>query len=240
VQVTDERAGLGAIMLKEALMRGVSFSVVVCLFLSSSSAFGAIVYSGSMSATLSLSPMEPMTPMSMTIDIAESSSDWDDFEIVLVPQMVGTMGSSTRLLIYAPGSMAMGMGTSMGGIVGLRDLASNLAPGAEIGPSSSLTDDGQALLTGSGEFGADGGYIGLMMDNPLGSQYYGWLHMLGQSGIGEIDQSVTFDGWAYETEAGKAISAGDVGVIPVPGAVCLGLLGIGMLALARSRRGSRA
>lgn len=221
-------------------MRGVLPSVVACLLFVSSSAFGTIVYSGSQSATLSLSPMAPMTPMHMTIDIAGQSSDWDDFEIVLSPQMMmstmGMMSMGTRLFIYAPGSMAMGMG----GIVGLRDLASNLAFGAEIGPGSPLTNDGWALLTGSGEFGVDGGYIGLMMDSPLGGSHYGWLHMLGQSGIGTDAHLVTFDGWAYETEADEPIAAGDVGVVPVPGAICLGLLGVGALGLVRFRRRSKA
>ena len=222
-------------------MRGVVPPVVACLLLFSSSAFGTIVYSGSQNVTLSLSPMAPMTPMHMTIDIAGQSSDWDDFEIVLSPQMMmSMMGSPTRLLIYAPGSMAVGMAMGMGGIVGLRDLASNLAPGAMIGPSSFLTEDGWALLTGSGEFGVDGGYIGLMMDNPLGSSHYGWLHMLGQSGIGTDTHLVTFDGWAYETEPDEPIAAGDVGVIPVPGAICLGLLGVGALGLVRSRQRSKA
>jgi len=226
-------------------MRAALPPVVACLLLFSSSAFGAIIYSGSQSATLSLSPMAPMTPMHMTIDIASQPSDWDDFEIVLSPEMMmstmGMMSMGTRLFIYAPGSMAVGMAMGMGGIVGLRDLASNLALGAEIGPGSLLTDDGWALLTGSGNFGEGGGYIGLMMDDPFDGQHYGWLHMLGQSGIGTGDHLVTFDGWAYETQADEPIAAGDTGiVVPVPGAICLGLLGVGALGLVRSRRRSKA
>jgi hypothetical protein len=244
-QVTGGQSGFGAILPKEGFMRRVLPPVVACLLLFSSSAFGAIVYSGSQNVTLSLSPMAPMTPMHAMIDIADTpSDDWDDFEVVLSPYlMMGTMGGGsmgTRLMIYAPGSMAMGMVMGMGGIVGLGDLASNLDLGAEIGPGSSLSVRGQALLTGSGNFGTDGGYIGLMIDNPFDGRHYGWLHMLDQSGIGTADHVATFDAWAYETEPDEPIAAGDVGVVPVPGAICLGLLGVGALGFVRSRRRSKA
>jgi len=224
-------------------MRGVMLSVGVCLIFLTSSALGAIVYSGSQNVTLPSSPM--VSPMSMraTIDIAGQSSEWDDFTIVLSPPtgtmgMMATMGTGSRLVIYAPGSMAVaGMSAGVGGIVGLGNVASNLAAGTAIGSGSSLVDDGWALLAGSGEFDEDGGYIGLMMDNPLGSRHYGWLHMLSQSEIGTKIHTVTFDAWAYETEPNEPIYAGDVGAVPVPGAICLVLLGVGVLGIIRTRRG---
>jgi hypothetical protein len=123
--------------------------------------------------------------------------------------------------------MGMGMGMGMGGIVGLRDFASNLALGAMIGPSSPLINWG--FMYGSGEFGEEGGYIGLM----TGLGQYGWLHMSGQSNIGTSTHRVTFDGWAYDDIPGTPIGAG---AIPVPGALILGGFGAGLVAWLHRRK----
>ncbi len=184
----------------------------------------------------------------MTINVAGQAEHWDDFRVELwwyqtmAPMgMMGTMG--TRLIIYAPMSMAtmamtpvgmtpVGM-TTTGGIVGFLDMASglpwasNLAFGDIIGPTSSMVN--WAYLYGSGQFGEDGGYIGLLMDN--GS--FGCLFMSGQSNIGTSTHSVTFNGWAYEDQPGTPIGAG---VIPVPAAIVLGGLGTAVVAWLRIRR----
>jgi len=203
-----------------------------CVLSISGVTLGSIVYSGSQNVTLALSPMSPMD--SRTIEIGGMSGNWDDFRVDLGLEMgmPGMMGMGTRLVIFAPGIMGHG-GMGMGGIVGIGDLASNLTLGAMIGPNSSLTGDGWALLTGSGEFHEEGGYIGLMMDSPFDGAHYGWLHMSGQSAIGTDTHNVTFDGWAYETQPDAPVGAG---VVPVPGAVCLGLLGVGLVGLVRERR----
>jgi len=216
----------------------------VCFVTISVPTFGAIVYSGSLNRTLQLDPMNPMMSMSMAIDIAGQSDDWDDFTIDLSWNMMGTMGAmGPRLVIYTPGSM-VGMTMGMGGIVGLNNVASNLDTGTRIGPKSSFSYDYDwSLLYGSGNFGAEGGYIGLMLEREpdpgtdlILPPYHGWLHMSGQSNIGTGSHSVTFDGWAYETVPGAEIGAGDTGVIPAPGALVLGGLGIGLVTWLRRRR----
>ena len=207
---------------------------------------GAIVYSGSQNVTLTLQGgMSPPAEMAM-ISIAGSGQKWDDFTIILeyemgMPGMTGMTMGMTRLTILG----GMGIGMAMGEVVGLDMMgmgrALNLASGAVIGPKSSLADHGLPVLlsegmggrTTNGEFGASGGYIGLMMP---GSAYFGWLHMSSMSNIGETDQSATFDRWAYETEAGVGIHAGDTGVIPAPAAIVLGGLGIGLVTWLRRRR----
>lgn len=225
-------------------MRKILLVAVVCLAFISSPTFGAIVYSGSQ-VTLQLSQMDPMNPMSMsimmTIDIASQSgpSDkWDDFTLDLswVYDTMSMTGMSS-LLIYTPGSK-MGTAMGMGGIVGISHVASNLPPGTSIGSPNSSFDYDWSLLCGSGNFGEEGGYIGLMLErgtNPdtdlILPPYYGWLHISSILNIGENNQLVIVNGWAYNDQPGMPIGAGQV---PIPGAVCL--VAIGALCLTTLRR----
>jgi len=223
-------------------MKKILLLAAVCFVSISSPTFGAIVYSGSQDRTLQLNPMNMMSMDMRTIDIAGQSENWDDFTIRLeytdLMDATGmSIGMGTRLTIL--GSMgAMGMGEVVGMDMMGMGQAFNLARGTLIDRSLPLADNGQAVLlsegyegqTINGEFGEDGGYIGLVMP---GSTYYGWLHLSGIYDIGTAYQRVTFNGWAYEDQ-GQAISAGDTGVVPVPGAACLVV--IGTLCLTRLRR----
>jgi len=187
---------------------------------------GAIVYSGSQNVTLTLQGgMSPPAEMAM-ISIAGSGQKWDDFTIILeyemgMPGMTGMTMGMTRLTILG----GMGIGMAMGEVVGLDMMgmgrALNLASGAVIGPKSSLADHGLPVLlsegmggrTTNGEFGASGGYIGLVLP---GSAYYAWLRLSNMSNVGANNQSVTFGGWAYEDVSGTPIRAGDTGPGPGP------------------------
>jgi hypothetical protein len=174
--------------------------ITSCLLSISTVASGAIVYSGSQNVTLALNPMSPMD--SRMIQLAGMGDDWADFriELWLDMGMPGTMmmGMGTKLAIYAP----LGMNMAMGGVLGLRDYASNLFMGSMIGPDSSFLD--WAYLYGSGDFGERGGYVGLR--TAMGN--FAWLHMRRQSNMGTAMHSVTFDGWAYEDQPGVPIRAG--------------------------------
>jgi hypothetical protein len=184
----------------------------------SSPARAAIVYSGSQNVVLKLNPMSPMD--SQTIQLAGDREDWDDFRIDLwlegdaMGMMTMTMypmgmmsmfptlgmGMGTKLAIFAPGGMGMAKG--MGAVLGHQSFASRLAMGMAINPDFGFVNG--VYLHGSGEFGEDGGYIGLL--TAMGQ--YGWLHMLRQSDIGTDTHSVVFDGWAYEEQPGVPIVAG--------------------------------
>ena len=201
--------------------------VFALLFISaiSGTAFGAIVYSGSQNVTLT------GPNVNQQIDIAGSIDHWDDFTIYL--NSMG-MDDSTLSIEFS----AMGMGTP-GIVITTSGIATNLAYGDLIGSSSSFASYGH-LSSGSGgfqnggEFGPSGGYIGLRTDN----DHYAWLHMLSQSNIGDGSHSVIFDGWAYEDVQDMAIKAGDTGLpaVPVPGALALGGLGVGLVACLRRRK----
>lgn len=201
----------------------------------SGTTFGAIVYSGSQNVTVNVGGI----PDYETISIAGSGDSWDDFTVFL------TFTMSTGLYID-PGS-PMGMGTGIPMLVGMGTDVSNLGFGTLIGlgsfpavmglgPVPFVLTHGDAGSVLGGEFAADGGYIGLRMFGS--STHYGWLHMSSQSDIGFGTHSATFDGWAYEDVDGLAIKAGDTGlpVVPVPGALALGSLGVGLVAYFRRRR----
>ena len=187
----------------------VAFCAVVAVTAISVPALGTIIYSGSQNVVLKLGPMSPMD--SRTIQLGGMDGDWDDFRVDLWLEMGmpgGMMMSmATKLAIYAPGSMGAGMvdgmGKAMGGILGSREFASNLPMGAMVGGDSFF--DVFLYLYGSGEFGEDGGYVGLR--TAMGQ--YGWLHMLGQSDVGTNLHSVVFDGWAYESQPGMPIGVGE-------------------------------
>ncbi len=203
--------------------------------------FAAIVYSGSQNVTLTLQGgMSPPAEMAM-ISIARSGDRWDDFTVNL--WFDATM-SMSHLAIYAPMGMSPTGMTYMSMIVGAFDLTSQQVPYALKLPAGEPIDQDSSFVpwailynTGVGKFGADGGYIGLMMVGPAGTEFggthYGWLHMSGMSDIGLSTQSGTFDGWAYETRDGTAIGAG---AIPAPAALVLGGLGIGLVTWLRRRR----
>ncbi|MHC4507726.1 MAG: hypothetical protein ACYS9C_00255 [Planctomycetota bacterium] len=204
--------------------------VVVLVLVLPGQIFAAIVYSGSQNVTLQLQGGPTPPPEQAIISIAGSGQSWDDFRVELsfngMMMMGGMMGSMSYLTIFSP--MYMGpLGMGMGAIVGLADFVSNLQPGDVIGPGSDMIDWG--YLYGSGEFGAEGGYIGFM--TALG--HPGWLHMAGQLGMGTSIHGVMFDGWAYEDQVGTEIVAG---AIPAPGALVLGSLGIGLVSWLRRRR----
>ena len=194
--------------------------VVVVVFMLSGQVFAAIVYSGSQNVTLELKDGDLY--QEAVINIAGSEDDWDDFTVVLRfygMDMMDMMGMS-RLAIFAP----MGMGMGMGGIVGaFSDMmmempyALNLAAGDEIGPLSSFFELASLYDLGVGQFGEDGGYIGLMMDIPGGSPHYAYLRMLSQLNIGTSTHRVTFDGWAYDDQPGTPIGAGTVPCIGCDG-----------------------
>jgi len=213
-------------------MKRILLLVVIVVLSLSGQVFAAIVYSGAQNVTLELQGGGVPPPEQAVISIAGSTGDWDDFivnlwfENVMAPMGSMSMGTSLLSISTAMGA-GMGMGRGMSGIVGLGELASNLLPGAMIGPSSPLIHWG--FLYGSGEFGEAGGYIGLM----TGLGQYGWLHMAGQSNIGTSSHLVMFDRWAYEDQPGVPIGAG---TIPAPGAIVLGALGATFVAWLRRRK----
>jgi len=144
-------------------MKKILLLAAVCFLCISGPTLGAIVYSGSQNVKLQLSPMSPMAEM--TIDVAGqmgASDKWDDFTVNLWYD--DSMMGMSRLAIYSGSMMEIGMG----GIVGAFDsrlqlpYALNLAAGDIIGPGSSLTSVGWAILhdAGVGQFGAEGAISG--------------------------------------------------------------------------------
>ena len=224
--------------------------VVVLVLVLPGQIFAAIVYPGSQNVTLQLGGGPAPPPEWKVISIAGSGDTWDDFRVDLwfdgMVGMVGMMGMMGPMLpmgmsylkISAPMGMGpLGMGVGMGGIVlgfvNLDNFALNLQPGAVIGPDSPMASWGYLTNTGHGQFGEEGGYIGLMMDIIDGSPHYGWLHMSSSENIGTSFQRTVFDGWAYEDQANTPIAAG---AIPAPGALVLGSLGVGLVTWLRRRR----
>ncbi|HON90970.1 MAG TPA: GEVED domain-containing protein [Sedimentisphaerales bacterium] len=195
-------------------MRRVTF-VWAVIAATASPVFAAIVYSGSQNVVLH--PMD-----SQIIQLGAMAGEWDDFRIELWRDMgmpgdlsAMDMGRGTHLGIFAPGSMAsrmnmdlgrgMDLGMGMGGILGLALFASNLPRGALIGPDAKFLDS--AYLLGPCQFGEEGGYVGLR--TAMGQ--YGWLLLGSQSDIGTETHSVVISGWAYQTQPGLSIAAGEGG-----------------------------
>jgi len=135
----------------------IAFWAVAVAAAISAPAPGAIVYSGSQNVTLALTPMSPMD--SKTIQLGGMSGDWDDFRVELWlnmgmpsahPPDPCKMGMGAKLAIYAPRntgmSMGIGMNMGMGGVLGLRDYASNLPMGGMVRPQFLVSRLGIPLL----------------------------------------------------------------------------------------------
>ena len=217
-------------------MKRILFINFVCVFVLSSPAFAAIVYSGSQ---ITVTPGD-----SVPISIAGSGDSWDDFTVEMGLSLTMTMGGPA-MMGFVGTNLAI-HGASMGSTVGdpLSPYVTNLLPGTLIGMGSSWSDNwvltegiddppGVGTWTG-GNFGPDGGYIGLQMFGPGGS-YFGWLHLASQTEIGVplFSHTAIFDGWAYEDQPGVPIGAG---VIPAPGALLMVGLGTGITAWLRRRK----
>lgn len=236
------------------------FAMGVGLVGAGSPASAAIVYSGSQDVTVALAGGAAPPAQSAVISLAGSPLSWDDFRIDLT-YVGGAIGfGESMVTAHTNLTIASSVGTSMGLVDTTRALvlgtssppvAQNFAAGENIGPGAPIISAGEErpLLslgyygsTADGQFGAAGGYIGLVLSSAGGTEdRYGWLHLAGMSDIGYSDQSVTFDGWAYETVAGQGILTGDTGIvtpvptIPAPGAFLLTGLGVALLARWRPR-----
>lgn len=218
-----------------------TFLLLVCalVLVISASTFGNIVYSGSQNVILTLGGSPSPAPAMRIISIAGDPGVWDDFVITLdyLTDPMGMIMGTT--LGIGPMATTMGMSIGIGQVVGMFDammmpLVFNLARDTLISVDSPMIQSGLLLESNGsslGQFGASGGYIGLAMP---GSTYYAWLHMSSMSDIGGPTHSVTFDGWAYETESDVPIRAGDV---PEPTILLLCGAG-GLAAWLRRRRAS--
>lgn len=200
----------------------------------SGSSFGAIVYSGSQNVTVGVGDKEG-------IEIAGDTGDWDDLSVSLWED---TMAGGNLAQLSAGLPTSMGVGPSPTAIASGMGTVFRLDFGDPINDSLHWETGNHWRLSFAqpggvtwGEFGATGGYVGLRLEIPGGSPHFGWLHMSGMTDLGLPTQTMTFDGWAYETDPDTAIAAGDTGdvTVPVPGAFMLSAIGIGLVA----RRGRR-
>ena len=195
------------------MKRCLSIAVVCCL-LFPFSAFADIIYSGPQNVVVLLG--HPAN-----FDIMGDAGDWDNYTVTLqkdlgIPDWALEMGAD------GPDSMV-----AIDSPVSAMHFPTNFGSGEVIGPGLPGFDTGGWLWTHPTttgiNFGPAGGYIGLMMVSPSSDTYYGWLHMAGMEKVAEEGMNVTFDGWAYESEAGTPI---DAGAVPIPGAVLLGMIGL--------------
>ncbi len=216
--------------MKKFLLFTIAFS-----FTFSSPAIAAIVYSGSQNIVV--------TPGdSITIHVAGSTEDWDNFTVEMWETMAMASGTNGSAVMGIPGTRLVINGDDVMAMPIVGDLFPNVANlpfGTPIGPCSSwsineLLTEGAGGIRTSGNFDEDGGYIGLRMFTG-GDTYYGWLHLASQTEIGIVEFSHTaiFDGWAYEDEPGVAIGAG---VVPAPGALLMVGFGTGLVTWLRRRR----
>ena len=111
--------------------------------------------------------------------------------------------------------------------------------GSAIGGSATFESDvssGFYIAGGSGEWGpSDSGFMGVRF-NIDSDQHYGWVQITAQS-----SNQVTLVDWAYETNAGEGINAGEGASIPEPGMTTLGLAATALSAIVfkRFRRKSK-